>query len=199
MLFGEILPYLIVCAMLLIPIVLAVYLLWKRKWQVFFIFATVLVAILLLFWLLLTAIVRDMSRSAPERTPAEFVGHWVGSFGHLADSKPTLPAGTVHEIVLREDGTCHVRGFLQMGSPVWMYDGDGLWRIEKNPKVAYDIVVTLTLDGVQHENRLWIGWQRLNGKWQWSLSWPWFDPDCRDPNMKNDLRFIKVASAEGDK
>jgi len=188
---GDMIGNLIVCAMLLIPIVLAgmvVYSLCRRQWFTMLISAILLAVMLLLLVALFAGIKRVLPRPAPEKTLSEFAGHWVGSFSPFADSKPTLPAGTVHDFILKEDGTCHVRGFLQQGSPVKVYGGDGQWRIEKNPKVAWDIVITQMLDGDQHEDRLWIVW---TGR-AWRLRWPWFDPDCDDPNTTNDLDFRKI-------
>ena len=168
---------------------ICVYSLCKEKWIVKFILAITLTATLLFFWFMFIRSVENFSRPSPKLTPSGFAGHWVGSFDHRADLKPTLPVEIVPDFLLRENGTCYVHGFLQPGSPVRIYSGEGQWRFEKNRYV----VISLTLDGVQHEDRLWIVWTRIDGKWQWWLRWPWFDPDCHDPNMRNDLRFTKVA------
>jgi len=191
---ADMISRLIICVVLLIPIVLvgiALYLLWKRKWEALITFAIILTVLLLAFGVIVTSIAKQMYRSPPKLTPSEFAGRWVGSFP-FADSKPTLPTGIVHEFVLNEDGTCYVRGFLQLGSPVRVYGGDGKWRIEED---RWHIVITQMLDGVQHEDRLWIIWTVVDRKRQWLLNWPWFDPDSDAPK-RNDLQFTKVTSGE---
>lgn len=123
---------------------------------------------------------------APTPSTSDVVGHWIGDFNPIAIEKPALPAGTIHDVKINADGTCHFEGLIQIiplsAGNVDVYKGDGQWRLEKQKDSKWYVLITHMRGASRQEDKLRIIWTSKG----WELSLEWSDPD-----MTNDLRFKK--------
>lgn len=123
---------------------------------------------------------------APTPTTSDVVGHWIGGLNPIAITKPALPAGTVHDIKINADGTCHFEGFIEYipmtVASLLVYGGDAQWRLEKQKDSNWYVLITHMRGASRQEDKLQMIWTNKG----WELSFEWDDPD-----MTNDLRFKK--------